>query len=163
VLTQQELKAMFSYNPETGLFTNLGNRGTRAKAGDIAGTIYPNGYRYIQIKNRAYRTNRLAWLYVFGEWPKLYVEHKNTVKSDDRISNLRLATNSENQANRGNPINNISGTKGIRFETDRMKWRAQIVVNGKSRNLGRFKTREEAMAAYANAAEKAWGDFAKVG
>ena len=47
--------------------------------------------------------------------------------------------------------------------SERMKWRAQIVVNGKSKNLGRFKTREEAMAAYANAAEKAWGEFAKVG
>jgi len=164
VLTQRELKEMFSYDPDTGLFTNLTVRGHgRIKIGDIAGNIYANGYRYIEIKGKAFRSCRLVWLYVNGELPTKFVEHRNGNKSDDRLRNLRLATNSENQANRGAPSNNTSGTKGVRFDSDRMKWRAQIMVNGKSKNLGRFQTREEAMAAYANAAEKAWGDFAKVG
>lgn len=164
MLTQRELKEMFSYDPDTGLFTNLTVRGHgRIKIGDIAGNIYANGYRYIEIKGKAFRSCRLVWLYVNGELPTKFVEHRNGNKSDDRLRNLRLATNSENQANRGAPSNNTSGTKGVRFDSDRMKWRAQIMVNGKSKNLGRFQTREEAMAAYANAAEKAWGDFAKVG
>jgi hypothetical protein len=126
-----------------------------------AGSVYANGYRYIQIDNISYRTGRLAWLYMTGEWPAAMVDHEDTDKANDAWRNLRLASNSQNQANRGVPSNNTSGTKGVRFETSRGKWRAQIVVNGRSKNLGRYATREEAMEAYATAAKAAWGEFAR--
>ena len=162
MLTQPDLKKLFDYDPLTGLFTNKTVRGHgRVKIGEVAGSIYANGYRYIEINGKAYRSCRLVWLYVYGEFPATFVEHRNGQKSDDRLENLRLATNGENQANRGTPSNNTSGTKGVRFETDRWRWRAQIMINGKSKNLGRFKTRDEAMVAYEKAAKEAWGDYAK--
>lgn len=162
MLTQHYLQEILHYDPLTGIFVWL-----RLPAklnhlqGKPAGSQYANGYNYIDIENKSYRCGRLAWLYVHGYFPADYVEHKDTNKGNDRIGNLRLATNSLNQANRGPPSNNTSGVKGVRFEADRNRWRAQIVVNGHSKNLGRYHTREEAMYAYAIAAEKAWGEFAK--
>jgi hypothetical protein len=160
VLTQHELKRRLRYYPETGVFIWLipyqhGLLGARA------GSVYPNGYRYVQLEGKDYRTGRLAWFYMTGEWPTKFVDHKDTDKSNDAWDNLRLADDSQNQANRGVPSNNTSGTKGVRFEKDRQKWRAQIVVNGRSKNLGRYCTREEAMNAYERAAKAAWGEFAR--
>lgn len=162
MLTQHYLHEILSYDPLTGIFKwKKLPANQSALIGQIAGCQYANGYNYIQINDKAYRCGRLAWLYVYGEFPPDFVDHKDSDKSNDRIENLRIATNSLNQANRGPPINNTSGTKGVRFEKDRNRWRAQITVNGHSRNLGRYHTRDEAMAAYAQAAEKAWGEFAK--
>ena len=156
----KQLHDELEYNPATGEFLwKTSSRGRRA--GDRAGSIYPNGYRVIEIDGLDYRAARLAWFFMTGDDPVVYVDHINGDKQDDRIGNLRLATNSQNQANRGAPLNNTSGIKGVRFEADRMKWRAQIVVNGKSKNLGRFNTAEEAKAAYEKAALEAWGDFAR--
>jgi HNH endonuclease len=162
VLSQHQLKEMLYYDPVTGIFTWLklpynmvGLTGSRA------GSIYANGYRYIQIGNRAYRTGRLAWLYMTGEWPVKLVDHEDLVKSNDAWINLRLANDSQNGANKGLASNNTSGTKGVRFETSRGKWRAQITVNGHSKNLGRYTSREKAMNAYERAAKAAWGEFAR--
>lgn len=160
MLTQHYLQKILSYDPETGIF-KWKQVHLSCLVGQIAGCQYANGYNYIQIDDKAYRCGRLAWLYVYGELPPEYVDHKDTDKGNDRISNLRIATNSLNQANRGPPINNKSGVKGVRFEADRNRWRAQIMVDGRAKNLGRYHTREEAMEAYATAAKAAWGEFAK--
>ena len=162
MLTQHELKRRLRYNPETGVFIwtkpAINHKGL---LGARAGSVYPNGYRYVQLYGKDYRTGRLAWFYMTGVWPTKHVDHKDLDKANDAWSNLRLATDSENGANKGVAKNNTSGTKGVRFETSRGKWRAQIKVNGHSRNLGRYATREEAMNAYERAAVAAWGEFAR--
>ena len=159
MLSQHQLQEILGYDPVNGLFLWLKPPVNHPDLlGQMAGSVYSNGYRYIQIKDKAYRCGRLAWFYITGEWPEAYIDHIDKCKSNDSFANLRKASNSENQANRGAPSNNTSGTKGVR--RDRDKWRAQIMVNGKSKNLGRYKTREEAMSAYAKAAEQAWGLFA---
>jgi hypothetical protein len=151
---------LLEYNPATGEFFWKVSKAT-AKVGDMAGSVYQNGYRYIQIDGLDYRAARLAWFFVTGEDVEVFIDHRNGHRDDNRFKNLRPATNSQNQANRGKPANNTSGFKGVRFEADRMKWRAQIMVNGKSKNLGRYNTCEEAKLAYEKAALEAWGDFAK--
>lgn len=159
-VTLSELHQMLDYDPLTGEFRwvcppqNMINlKGLRA------GSIYSNGYRYISINGVEYRSGRLAWLYYYGEEASGMVDHHNRDRSDDRILNLREATNSQNQANRPAPKNNTSGVKGVRYERDRGRWRASIEFNGKAKNLGRFSTKEEAIAARKSAEEKCFGEF----
>ena len=160
-LTQQYLQDILNYIPETGQFFWKRPGGSRA-FGKEAGCVYPNGYHHIQIDGIAHRTARLAWLYVTGTLPKKFIDHINGDKSDNRWGNLREASDGQNQLNRGLPVNNRSGIKGVRFEEARQKWRAQIVVDNVAINLGRFSTQEAAKEARYQAEVKYFGvEFAR--
>ena len=106
------------------------------------------------------KAHRLAWFFVYGEWPQKQIDHINGNKSDNRISNLRLATASQNLSNKGITKSNTSGYKGVSFNRTKKKWMASIKVNKKSINLGYFLTPEEASEAYKAAAIKHHGEFA---
>jgi hypothetical protein len=91
-------------------------------------------------------------------------DHINGDKLDNRRTNLRIATPTQNLQNRGKTKQNKSGYKGVSWYRAMGKWRAQITVNGKKTYLGTFATPEEAYAAYAAAAaEKLHGEFANIG
>jgi hypothetical protein len=98
-LTQERLKELLHYDPETGIFTNLTQRGGHAKKGAVAGTKNSIGYVCIRIDYDQYRAHRLAWLYVYGEFPEKFIDHMNEIRDDNRIINLRLATHQENLHN----------------------------------------------------------------
>ena len=160
MLTTETLRRMISYDPETGIIRRI--RATAVTtAGAIAGYIDVNGYRCLDIAGRPYKAHRIAWFYVTGVWPNEYIDHINGVKSDNRFVNLRLATNSQNQANRGLARTNTSGVTGVRYQVDRRKWVAMITVNGHCQNLGRYATKEEAIAAYQTARNNAWGGYVR--
>jgi hypothetical protein len=138
MITQVELKEFLHYEPTTGIFTWLVSPTySRVKVGDTAGTLQSTGYNYIQIKGRAYKVHRLAWFYVYGVWPKNQIDHINHVRDDNRIDNLREATNMQNRCNTSN---NTSGIAGV-------SWRAQIQVAGKNKHLGYFASLEDAAEA----------------
>jgi hypothetical protein len=82
---------------------------------------------------------------------------------DNRGSNLRIASNSESQCNRGIQNNNTSGFKGVSWHSQRNRWRATIKINRVNIYLGLFDTREEAYSAYCYAANKLHGRFANLG
>lgn len=88
------------------------------------------------------------------------VDHINRDKLDNRKSNLRYCTLSQNQANRVAPKTNTSGYKGVCYEKRNGKWRAHIRVNGKQRFLGYFDNPEAASMAYTVAAQYHFGEFA---
>lgn len=157
----EELKRVLEYNPVTGEFFWLIS-GSAMRVGDLAGSVYSNGYRYIQINNEDYRAGRLAWFYVTGEDPLDFIDHKDGIRDNNRFRNLRKATNSQNQANRGAPFNNTSGFKGVTWQASRMKWLVRITVNNHSKNLGRYVNLVDAVKAYRVAALAAWGEYAKV-
>ncbi len=158
MLTLEKLKALIHYDPDTGRITRKVIIPQATKKESV-GYIDTNGYHCLDIAGRPYKGHRIAWFYMTGVYPSEYVDHINGIKSDNRFANLRLATNSQNQANRPPPKNNTSGIKGIRFEAARNKWAARIWVHGKQTLLGRFPTKEEAAAAYETAAKNAFGEY----
>lgn len=161
MLTQERLKELLSYDPNTGDFTRLiGRSGPKARKGDVAGRDNGQGYIRIYVDGKGYKAHRLAWFYMTGYWPS-EVDHKNTVRSDNRWSNLREATRHENRTNCSAYKNNSSGIKGVSFYKPTGKWKAQIQKNGKKIGLGYFNTKEDAGAAYAQAALENFGEFAR--
>ena len=154
------IRQLLEYNPETGEFFWKVSYGT-ATVGDQAGSVYGNGYRYIQIDNLDYRAGRLAWWFVTGEDPDEFIDHKDGIRDNNRFDNLRKATNSQNQAN-ALWKTNTSGFKGVSWQPSRGKWIARITVDGKAINLGRYYSIIDAAKAYKRAAISAWGEFALV-
>ena len=109
MLTHERLLSLLHYDPETGIWTWLSNRGGTARKGSRAGAIDTYGYRQIKVDCVGYLSARLAWFYVKGEWPAVEIDHENRVRADDRWSNLREATRLENMANAVMPV----GTVGL--------------------------------------------------
>lgn len=159
MLTQTELKLHLHYNHETGIFTRLVSTAIRTKTGSVAGCKTKIGYLAIQINCKSYRSHRLAWLYVHGEFPINDIDHINGIKDDNRISNLRDATDSQNHFNVESNKNNKSGFKGVSFYKVTNKWVAQASLSGKKHNLGYFTTPELASEAYQAFATKHHGEF----
>ena len=160
-LSQDQLKEVLFYSPDTGLFIRRKQgRGTRCKIGDVAGSTQVTGYVAIQVLSIMYRAHRLAWLYVYGEWPQDQIDHVNGIRDDNRICNLRQATNSENKMNTKIMKNNTSGYKGVHWCKTKNKWQAKITVNKKYISLGQFDNAESAGAAYQDAADKYHQEFA---
>lgn len=145
-LTVDILKSRLHYNPETGIFTRLESyRGH--KAGEVAGWVNGDGYLNIKIFGKIYKAHRLAWLYVYGEWPSLFIDHINRCKTDNRIQNLRDVERSENGRNRGEPSNNVSGRSGVHWVERNRRWCARVAKHGKRFYLGYFEQKEDAIRA----------------
>ena len=143
-LTQDELKQLLRYNPETGLFTRVKKSANgRAKVGDIAGGYDLNGYNTIKLNGSRYYGHRLVWLYVYGYFPK-EIDHIDRNKSNNKLSNLRSVTRKENMLNKPSYLGEY---RGIWFNK---KWNNHQVyarIDGKAIYCGSFKTKDEAMRA----------------
>lgn len=157
-LTAERLRELLHYDPETGVFRRLADRGPNGPAGAIAGNTNAQGYVIISIDHRAYRAHRLAFLYMTGRWPGGHVDHRDGQGDNNRWSNLRPASATESSRNRRGW--GSSGLKGVWTEGDD-RWRARIYVNSIAVHLGCFRTAEDASAAYAAAASVFFGEFAR--
>ena len=115
----------------------------------MAGSLHPSGHVYISVRRRLYAAHRLAWLYVFGQWPRKFVDHINGNAADNRLANLRLLTRTENlQAERKARADSRSGLLGACYRKDVKKWQARIQRNKRSVCLGLFSSAEEAHIVY---------------
>lgn len=160
------LRNDLEFNPDTGIFrwrhgVASGNGAMRVKPGQEAGTNTTDGYRQIRWRGRIYRTHRLAWLYVYGEWPDGEIDHVNGNGRDNRLSNLRIASRSQNVANTRCRKTNKAGRKGVTWSPHAGRWSAWIGAGGKTKHLGYFETRDQAHEAYKDAAQRAYGEFAR--
>ena len=157
----EELKEFLDYNPDTGIFTWIKKPRQGIRVGQVAGTMSSKGYIVIRFKRSKYLAHRLAYYMYHGVDPlEKLVDHEYGDGSNNKIKNLRLATNPQNQMNRVNlPSNNTSGVIGVHWEKARKKWRATIMLNGKRKNLGYFINKEDAIKARKEGAIKYFGDF----
>lgn len=153
-LTQEELKRVLNYDPDTGIFTWKIKPNGRVKAGSIAGTNDKDGYLIIKINRRAYKAHRLAWLYMEGYFPEKLVDHKNRINNYNVWSNLRNVSHSCNSRNCKVLKNNKSGVTGVCWYKKMGKWHSQINTNGKVRHLGYYSDKTEAAKARWEAEKK---------
>lgn len=158
-ISYRELRNIISYDAETGVIRKLKCRRSDW-IGKQAGSINKKGYVAVSIYNKLYLAHRLAWLYIYGKWPE-QVDHIDGDKTNNRISNLRLATTSQNVHSQRIRRNNTSGYKGVTFNRSANKWVAQIKINRKQKYLGLFTSPIDAHSAYSHAAKKYFGEFAR--
>jgi len=153
-LTQELLQKLLDYNPNTGVFVWRISRVGVLK-GTVAGSINKiDGYVKIVFNCKPYKAHRLAWFYVHGIMPPNQIDHINHNRSDNRLVNLRLATNQENCCNISKPINNTSGIIGVYWNKSTNKWRVKIEFNKKQIHIGYFTEFDEAVAARKEAETK---------
>lgn len=155
------LRETFSYDPEIGCLMWLPR--PWIKTARPAGTPSRKGYLRVFDKrfgNKA--VHNVIWAMMTGGWPPkgFTVDHINGIRDDNRWSNLRLATPSQQNQNATVRSDSKSGLRGVSFHVSG-KWQAKIVVAGKRRSLGLFHTKEEASEAYQKAARDGFGEFAK--
>lgn len=163
-ITAKRVREMIIYDPNTGRFTwKISRHGPRSKIGDEAGSVHrsTSGYRTLCLDGVVYHANRIAWLYMTGEWPSGVVDHKDLDRANNRWSNLRDADWSQSRINTPVGKNNTSGLKGVSKRKDRDKWYASISFQGKQFCLGYFETAQEAHAAYMTRAQELYGEFAR--
>ena len=157
-------RSIADYDPKTGILTRRVK--TRKSAiGSVMGKPGERGVTTIGVmvngKYEKYKAHRLAWLHFYGEWPSADIDHKDNDPANNRIANLRLATDSQNLGNMKKPITNKSGKKGVSWHAIAKKWQAHIKIEGTNKYLGLFKTVDDAHAAYCDEASRSRGEFAR--
>lgn len=141
MITQALVKELFEYK-DGELFWKEGGR-PKVRQGDRAGFVTTRGYRKVSINSKRYYIHRLVFLMFHGYFPK-FVDHINGNSGDNRIENLREATNAQNMHNAKLSKTNTSGVKGVSWHKDAKKWRVRLSLNGKRINLGLYNTLEQA-------------------
>lgn len=166
--TVKQLRELLTYNPETGElvwkprglrhFVSRGACKTWNKrfAGTEAGNINAHGYRAIKLPASLQYAHRIAWAMHTGSWPADQIDHINQRRDDNRISNLREATNQQNMKNQTRLKTNKSGATGVHWCNRRSKWVAQIKNDGRGVFLGYFADFDQAVVSR-KAAEMKFG------
>ena len=151
-ITAERIRKLFSYDPETGTFVRI---------------MYSKG-RYLneiishdlEIDGEKHELSRFIWLHYYGEWPPLnkIVEHEDRNRRNNKLSNLRLASDSQNNTNKA--TNNQYGSKGIEFRSRKKPWTVRIWVDGVRKYIGSYTEFEEAEEASRAAIAQYHGEFA---
>ena len=159
--TQERLKKVLSYDPDTGVFTWLTRPNNSIRVGDIAGCIDSStGYRVIRVDKVLHYAHRLAWLFISGCLPNEEVDHIDRDRLNNKIENLREATSKQNKANMRVGSRNTSGVKGVSWNKKMGKWSVTANISGRSTNFGCYADKDEAAMIYRNAAIKEHGEYA---
>ena len=157
-ITQERMRELFRYEDGVLFWAIKPSRDTRI--GDRAGCVRNDSYVTVRVERRKYLAHRLIYLMHHGYLPRV-IDHIDGDPSNNRIENLRAATQQQNIRNRGPQANNKLGIKGVHWCKEAKKFIAKIKANGRHIVLGKFDDPELAGAAYAQAAAKHHGEFAR--
>lgn len=152
MITQEELKRLIGYNPDTGYVWWLHPGKGR---GPTAGRSDYGKRGRIMIDGKNHLVYKIIWLYVYGVWPS-EIDHINGDVSDNRLSNLRTATSTHNHAN-AKPRNG-NANRGITWDKYSMKWKVAIGP-ANNRIQKSFRTYEEALAFAETKHKEIYGEF----
>ncbi len=155
----ERLRELFRYEPETGLLWRIQSIHGCCRLDKPTGSPGKYGYLVCTVDQWTLGVHRIAWAMHYGRWPDLDIDHINGITSDNRISNLRNTTGSQNSINQRMRSNNTSGVKGVCWAKKSSKWRAQITVNQRVKYIGEFGSIDDAKAAYEKAAIEHYGEF----
>lgn len=153
--TKERLHELFTYSFIEGTlyrksYAGLKPRGTTARA---------RGYASARVDGVLYQRHRLTWAYFYGDPGAITVDHINHIRNDNRIENLRLATEAQNRRNSKLYCTNSTGFKGVYYDARCNKWQARMCMEYLTFSLGYYSTKEEAAAAYAEAVNRLYGEF----
>lgn len=143
MMTLDEMNEILEFDPSVNHFRWKINSKHRKNMHEIAGHHGTYGYWIITIDYKNYHEHQLLWLYHYGEWPIHGIDHKNRIKHDNRIENLRLATTQQNSFNKGARKGSKTGEKNIYVECG--KFRVRMELSGKTYSLGFFTDIQEAI------------------
>jgi hypothetical protein len=147
-LSHQYLTQILRYDKDSGKFYWKVQRSVNAQVGYVAGSVHQKlGYTFIQINGIRYSAHRLAWFYVYKEWPTGVIDHIDQNSTNNRIDNLRVTTQSGNMQNGSIRKDNSSGVPGVGYMSSKKCWRARINVQGKEIHIGTYLSKEEAVKA----------------
>ncbi len=157
----ERLQELFHYDPETGHLTRLKAVRGMGAVDAVVGTPNSDGHLTVRVDFRICYIHRIAWKMFYSEEPPPILDHINKLCTDNRITNLRGATCSQNSQNRRLGKNNKTGVSGVYYRQHLPRpWKADIKANGKVIHLGHFATREAAVAARREAEVKYHKEFA---
>lgn len=154
----ERVQELLVLDVETGVLRWRKTLGSRALAGDVAG--YPHkasGYWIIGIDGVRRRAHVLIWFMLYGEWCPRLIDHEDRDRGNNRPSNLRKASESQQRMNAALRSDNTSGERGVHWQAGAYVARAR--VDGVEHYAGRHKTVEEAAEAARKMRLKLFGEF----
>lgn len=159
-MTNDELKTLFVYEPETGMLRKIAQCRKPYPWREATGAR--GGYLKTSFNRKTYYLHRLVWQYHFGTVPEM-IDHADGNVRNNRIENLRACTNQQNQYNRKRNAGTRSGVKGVVFHKNNLSrpWFASITHNGARISLGYYATKDEAREAYRQGAERIASEYAR--
>lgn len=138
-MSQKQVKEIYSYNPDTGIFL---------RKGDYVGiTESSNKYLRAHYRGKTYSVHRLIWIYMTGDAPANDVDHIDHDRQNNKWENLRLVSRKQNMQNAIKSKANTSGFTGVVWCKQQRQWQAQIMIDGKTKKLGRHDSKIDAVAA----------------
>jgi hypothetical protein len=147
MIDQEAIKKLFHYDAESGML--LWRKGNNRNVKPWQEAKSPNGHGYYNVKidGKSYLVHRLIWLYVHGSFPKEDIDHKNRIRNDNRLCNLRAVSRTDNCQNISLPDHNKSGHIGVSWIKSHNRWTVYVKVDKKNKWLGYYKNLDDAVAA----------------
>jgi len=147
MIDQETIKKLFHYDAESGMLLWRKGNNRNVKPWQEAKSSNGHGYYNVKIDGKSYLVHRLIWLYVYGNFPKEDIDHKNRIKNDNRLCNLRDVSRTDNCQNISLPNHNKSGHIGVSWFKSHNCWTVYVKVDKKNKWLGNYKNLDDAIAA----------------